>query len=60
MVNGLLIGFVDWFQGLAILQREIDSNDESEEQIIIKIFEQIEDLIFSGPRKNIKNWPQTQ
>ena len=29
MVNGLLIGFVDQFQGLEILQQEIDSNAES-------------------------------
>ena len=37
MVNGSPIGFVDRFQSLEILQREIDSNDESEDQIDIKI-----------------------
>ena len=36
MVNGSLIGFVDQFQGLEIMQQEIDSNAESEDQLVIK------------------------
>ena len=50
MVNRLLIGFVDRFQSLEILQQEIDSNAASEDHI--------EDPLFSGPYKNIKNCPK--
>ena len=60
MVNGLLIGFVDQFQGLEILQQEIDSNAESGYQLVFKMVKHIEDPLFSGPCKNIKYWPQTQ
>ena len=37
MVNGSLVGFVDRFQGLEIMQQEFESNAESEDQIFIKI-----------------------
>ena len=50
--NRLLIGFVERFQSLEILQQNIDINAESEDQI--------EDPLFSRPCKNIKKWPQTQ
>ena len=60
MVNGLLIGFVFQFQSLEIMQQQIDINDESEDQIIIKMDEKIEDTLFSGTCKNTKDWPQTQ
>ena len=60
MVNGLLIGFVDQFQGLEILQQEIYSNYESEYQLVIKMVEHIEDPLLSCPWKTTKNLPQGQ
>ena len=48
MVNGLLIGFVDWFQGLEILQQEIDRHAETEDDLSIQMVKQIEDPLLSG------------
>ena len=58
MVNGLLIGFVDQFQGLEILQHKIDSNAESDYQLVFQMVENIGYLIFYGPLETIKNWPK--
>ena len=42
------------------MQQEIDSNAQTEDQLVIKMAEHIEYPLFSGPCKNIKNCPQTQ
>ena len=55
MVNGQLIGFVDWFLVLAIMQQEIDSNADYEDKLVIKMAKHIEYPLFSGPCKNMKD-----
>ena len=58
MVNGSLIDFVDQFQGLEILQHKIDSNAESDYQLVFQMVENIGYLIFYGPLETINNCPK--
>ena len=46
--NELLVSFVDWLQGLEILQWEIKGNSEPKYELVIQMVEQIEYTLFSG------------
>ena len=56
--NGSLRDYIDWFQGLAIIWREIYPLVQPEHKLVNKKFEQIEDPPFTGPCESIKNWHQ--
>ena len=59
-VNGLLVNYVDCFQGLEILQREIDMNSKPEDELVTQMVQQIEDPLLSGTCKIIKNWDKAK
>ena len=48
-VNGSLHDYIDKFQGLAILWREINLSIQAEEKLVTQLVSQIEDPLFSGP-----------
>ena len=54
--NGSLHDYIYRLQGLAILWREIDPAVQSEYRLVNQMVEQIEDPLFTGPCKSIKNW----
>ena len=54
--DGSLHNYIDRFQGLAILWREIDATVHPEHRLVTQMIEQIEDLLYSGPCRSIKNW----
>ena len=58
-VNGSLHDYIDRFQGLAILWREIDPTIQAEEKLITQLVNQIKDPLFSGPCESIRNWTGT-
>ena len=54
--NGSLNNYIDRFQVLAILWREIYPTVQPEHRLVTQIVEQIKDPLFSGPCNSIKNW----
>ena len=54
--GGSLFEYIDHFQGLSIIWREINPSVEPKFRLVTQMIEHIEDLIFPGPCKNIKNW----
>ena len=55
-VNGSLHDYIDRFQGLAILWREIDPTVQAEEKLVTQLVDHIEDPLFIGPCESIRNW----
>ena len=55
-VNGSLHDYIDRFQGLAILWREIYPTVQAEEKLVTQLVDHIEDPLFIGPCKSIRNW----
>ena len=54
--NGSLHDYIDGFQGLAILWREIDPSVQAEEKLVTQMVDQIEDPLFTGLCESIINW----
>ena len=54
--NGSLHDYIDRFQGLAILWRDIDTAVQLEDRIVKQMVEPIEDPLSTGPCESIKNW----
>ena len=54
--GGLLVNYIDRFQGLAILWQEIDKSVGPEDRLVTQMVKQIEDPLFYGPCESIKNW----
>ena len=59
-VNGSLHDYIDKFQGLAILWREINPSIQAEEKLVTQLVSQIEDPLFSGPCESIRNWASSR
>ena len=55
-VNGSLHDYIDRFQGLSIVWREIDPTVQAEEKLVTQLVDQIEDPLFTGPCESIRNW----
>ena len=55
-VNGSLHDYIDRFQGLAILWRDIDPTIQAEGKLVMQLVDQIEDPLFTGPCVSIRNW----
>ena len=55
-VNVSLHDYIDLFQGLAILWREINPSVQAEDKLVTQMVEQIEDPLFTGPCESIRNW----
>ena len=58
--GGLLGDYIEQFQGLDILWREIDTDVQPEYMLVTQMVEQIEDPLFSGPCESINNCDQTK
>ena len=59
-VHGSLHDYIDKFQGLAILWREINPSIQAEEKLVTQLVSQIEYPLFSGPCKSIRNWASSR
>ena len=59
-VNGSLHDYIDKFQGLAILWREINPSIQAEEKLVTQLVSHIEDPLFLGPCESIKNWASSR
>ena len=53
--SGLLVYYINRFQGLEILWREIDKSVEPKYHLVTQMVEHIEDMTFSGTYKITKN-----
>ena len=58
--GGFLGDYIEKFHGLEIMWIEIDTNVQPEYRLVTQMVEQIEEPLFSGPCKSIKNWDQTK
>ena len=54
--GGLLVEYIVRFQGLTILWQKTDKTVKSEDWLVTKMVKQIEYLLLSRRRKNIKRW----
>ena len=53
---GLLINYIEQFQGLEIIWQEINKNVEPKDRIVTQMVKHIEDTILYSPCEIIKNW----
>ena len=58
--GGSLHDYIDKFQGLVILWREINPMMREEEKLVQQMVSQIEDPLFSGPCESIGNWDKSR
>ena len=54
----MLVEYIDQFQGLEILWKEIDYIVEPEDRLVTQMVKYIEYPFLSGPCESIKNWDQ--
>ena len=54
--NGILHDYIDCFQVLAIMWREIDPTMQAEDKLMTQMVDQIEDPLFTGTCESIRNW----
>ena len=54
--SGLLVKYIDWFHGLAILCKEIGKTVNPKYRLVTQMVKHIEDPICSSPYKSTNNW----
>ena len=58
--NESIHNYIERFQGLEILWKEIDTTVQPAHMLVTQIFKHIEDPLFSGPCNSIKKWAESK